>query len=331
MCLLALLPESGWGKPPHVAVPSNAEAWAALPPAEEGPGKPLPAWVRALAPSLPKTAAAMLELDYAQRAESTLPPRLRARLRWTAADANRCDYAKAYARADFKRAGGKAAELDTSSERVATLPEGERLAVEFVLQLSEAAYTVTDAQVARLVALYGETQVVGMALVAAYASFQDRLLLAMGVELEPDGPLPPVAVRFRKPTDSKDKPAEKPQRRVSPPAEDPPAVATHIDDPEWIALPYDSLQERLSRQIKRPRARIPIPDWETVRKNLPASPRRSGAPLRIRWSLLNYGYQPRLALAWNGGLRAFRDESDLPVVYQESLFWVVTRSLQCFY
>ena len=35
--------------------------------------------------------------------------------------------------------------------------------------------------------------------------------------------------------------------------------------------------------------------------------------------------------AWLGGLRAFRQESDVGVVGQESMFWVVTRSLQCFY
>jgi len=54
-------------------------------------------------------------------------------------------------------------------------------------------------------------------------------------------------------------------------------------------------------------------------------------PMRIRWSLLTYGYQPRLTAAWLNGLRAFREESDLEAVFHESMFWVVTRSLQCFY
>jgi hypothetical protein len=279
----------------------------------------------------------MIDLDYAQRAESSLPPRLRAMLRWVAADANRCEYGKTDARADFVRAGGRGDDIDNLSHHLDHLPEPQRLALQLVRQLTEAAYTVTDAQVARLVDLYGQKQVVAIVLVAGYANFQDRLLLALGVSVEPGGPLPPLTVRFRKP---KSAPTGKgpdrntkdvPKRKLSPPAENPPPLPTLIDDPEWTAIPFEALQQRLAGQMNRHQARIPIPEWESVRTNFPPDSPRRNRPTRIRWTLLNLGYQPRLTLAWFGGLGAFRDESDLDMVYQESMFWVVTRSLQCFY
>jgi alkylhydroperoxidase family enzyme len=340
--VLILLPGSIEAAPPaSVPVLTNSEAWKKMPRAEEGGGQRLPVWVRALAVSLPKTAAAMLDLDYAQRVESTLPPRLRAELRWMAADANHCDYAKVYAQADYVRAGGRAEDINTLLHRLDKLPEGERLALQLVRQLVEAAYTITDAQMARLVQLHGEKQVVAIVLVAAYANFQDRLLLGLGVSVEPDGPLPPLKVRFRKPPPVKaasadkgkktDKGKETPQRKLSPPAKNPPPVPKIVEDPEWTALSAATLHESLTRQKDRRRARIPIPDWETVRGRLPTDMPQPDKPIRIKWSLLTYGYQPRLTAAWLGGLRAFRQESDLVMVHSESMFWVVTRSLQCFY
>lgn len=297
-------------------------------------GRRLPVWIRALAVSLPKTAAAMLDLDYAQRMENPLPPRLRAKLRWISADANRCEYAKAYARADYLRAGGQAREIDELPTVLDKLPEAERLALRLVRQLAEAAYSVEDAQVARLIELYGEKQVVAIVLVAAYANFQDRLLVALGAAVEPDGPLPPIKVHFRKPPQPEKSIAskkEKHKRNVSPPAKNPPPLPEKIDDPEWTALSFTALRERLDRQIARPQARIRIPDWKTVHANLPADMPQRDKPIRIQWSLLTYGYQPRLTAAWFGGLRAFREESDLEAVFYESMFWVVTRSVQCFY
>jgi alkylhydroperoxidase family enzyme len=310
---------------------TDAEAWKQMPPAEEGGGQRLPAWIRALASSLPRTAAAMIDLDHAQRVESPLPPRQRARLRWVAADANRCAYARAYARFDYLRAGGDPEDIDQLWQRLDRLPEAERLAVRLVRQLALAAYTVEDRQVARLAALYGDKQVVAIVLLAAYACFQDRLLLALGVSVEPDGPLPPIKVRFRKPPPPNKSAAskKKPPRKVSPPWKDPPPLPEKIDDPEWTAIPYEGLKDKLKGQIARPRARLAIPTWESVRPSLPEPLREK--PIRIKWSLLTYGYQPRLTAAWLGGLRAFHEDSDLDPVFHESMFWVVTRSLQCFY
>jgi alkylhydroperoxidase family enzyme len=309
---------------------TDTEAWKKMMPyLDNEVNQRLPVWIRALAVSLPKTAAAMLDLDYAQRMDSTLPPRLRARLRWMAADANRCEYAKAYARFDYVRAGGKAEDIDQLPHRLDKLPEAERLALQLVRQLVEAAYRVSDEQIARLVELYGEKQVVAIVLVAAYANFQDRLLLALGSAIEEGGPLPPVQVRLRSHAE-RGAPAPRSGNVAAPTANLPP-IPEKLDDPEWSSLSYDVLRERLSKQIARRRARIRIPSWETVRANLPDSVPKPDKPIRIQWSLLNLGYQPRLAQAWSAGRQAFREESDLDMVFYESMFWVVTRSVQCFY
>jgi alkylhydroperoxidase family enzyme len=314
---------------------TDEEAWNKMKPyvADKVSNQHLPMWIRALAVSLPKTAAAMLELDHAQRVESTLPPQLRAKLRWIAADANRCEYAKAHARFDYVQAGGKSEDIDGLSQQIDKLPEAERLALLLARQLVREAYSVGDEHVARLVELYGEKQVVAIVLVTAYANFQDRLLLALGATVEESGPLPPLRVRLRPPPErtNANGSKEKPKRVVSAPATNPPRLPEKLDDPEWSALSFDALRARLNGQIARRKARVPIPDWETVHAQLPADMPQRDKPIRIQWSLLTYGYQPRLTAAWLGGLRAFREESDLEMVFYESMFWVVTRSLQCFY
>jgi hypothetical protein len=43
------------------------------------------------------------------------------------------------------------------------------------------------------------------------------------------------------------------------------------------------------------------------------------------------GYQPELATGWSACTRAFGDEAKQDRVFEESLFWVVTRSITCFY
>ena len=43
------------------------------------------------------------------------------------------------------------------------------------------------------------------------------------------------------------------------------------------------------------------------------------------------GYQPELATAWSACTRAFREESKQDRVFEESLFWIVTRTIHCFY
>jgi len=287
-----------------------------------GGGGPLPAWARALAGALPRTTAAMLELDYLHRAKSPLDAKLRGRMRWTAAHANGCAYAEAYAAADLRRAGASEADLRALAGDQADLPEATRAALAFARKLTTAAHTVTDEEVARLRELYGDKQVVAMVLLLAYANFQDRLLLTLGLPVEDGGPLEPLDVHF--PASAT---ADVPPRR--PPTGRPPSEPLRLADPDWAARDFGQLRQAMATQRARP-PRIPVPSWDEVRANLPPG-YPAGRPLRIRWSLVCLGYQPELASAWSACTRAFGQEARQDRVFEESLFWVVTRSLNCFY
>ncbi len=291
----------------RVALPEDAEAWKRLPPALRGANQPLPAWARALAASLPRTTAAMLELDFLHRARGPLNPALAARLRWVAARANNCRYGQAYAEADLRRAGVSAAAIRDLADDPLAGPDSDALV--FAHQLTRAANTITDAEVARLIGRYGEKQVVAMVLLLAYANFQDRLILALDLPLEGGGPLPPLDVAF--------KPAPFGARLAAPRTAVRSAAANpeREADAEWLGLAFPDLQKGMERQRCRP-----------PRINLP--PQEAEGPL---WGLVCKGYQPELAGAWSACARAFEAEADQDAVFEQSLFWVVTRSLQCFY
>jgi alkylhydroperoxidase family enzyme len=319
-----------WGRPlaaePRFSLLSDAEAWQRLPKAEEGGGGRLPAWARALAASLPRTTAAMLVLDWRQRAASPLDQKLRGKLRWTVARANQCDYSMAYAVADLARVGlspEKIAALDQLDE---STPPAERAALVFARKLTLDGSAVTDDEVAAVKELFGDKQLVAIVLLVAYGNFQDRLVLALGLEVEPDGPLPPIEVRFSETPD--DEPAEVPER--TPPAENPDEQTTpNVAEFDWLSVDFDELQEKLEAQRCRP-PRIAVPSWEEVRELLPPGPDRD-KPLGILWSLVCIGYQPELARGWSACTRGFREEAKQSLVFEQSLFWVITRSIDCFY
>jgi alkylhydroperoxidase family enzyme len=322
--VLLLLDEAAAAGPQAGRFPllDNAVAWKRLPPPEKGAGQPLPAWARALAGPLPRTTAALLELDHAQRAHSPLDPKLRGRLRWAAAQANGCAWGQACAAADLRRAGVGEEEIRALGQGEDRLPAPEREALAFARKMMRAADTVTDEEVARLLKHHGEKQVVALVLLLAYANFQDRLVLYLGLHGQEGATLPPLEVRFR---EEKKSPATKepwPNRAAA-------AGPSGAVDPERVSLTFEKLQEQMESQRGR-RPRIRVPSWEELRKQgTPARP--DGAPLRIRWSLVCQGYQPALAGPWFKCLRTFADEAAQDRVFEESLFWVVTRSLRCFY
>jgi hypothetical protein len=246
-------------------------------------------------------------------------------VRWVAADANHCDYSRVTVEADLRRAGLDDAGLKALSGDRSCLPDDERAALSFARKMTLAADTVTDAEVARLKSLFGEKKLVAMVLLLAYANFQDRLLVALDLPIEPGGPLPPLEIRFAEEVTAPPVPArKKPEGRRAP------FVAERVDDPEWRALDFDDLQSSLSAQRSTP-GRIHVPTWEEVQKVLPPGYPRPKYPLRIQWSLVCLGYQPELAAAWSACTNAFRDEAKQDRVFEESLFWVVTRTIHCFY
>jgi alkylhydroperoxidase family enzyme len=293
---------------PRLPVLSNEEAWAKLPgaPAEV---EVLPAWARMLVGVLPLTTARALELDAMHRTGDRLDARLRALARWSAADANGCEYGRAAAAADFARLG----ERDdlANHER---LPLAERAAVRFSRRMMTEAHAVTDAEVAELLGFLGESRLVALVKLLAHASYQDRILLALGAREEGDVP-PPVATRFARP-------------QPAPPHAQPAPVRNEVRS-ETPTVAWNELRGQLERQKGRT-GRIRIPSRAEVLERL-----GEGHPLAwqagIAWSRASYTYQPELTDAWFGCTGAFRQESDLDVVFQNSVFWVITDALRCFY
>ena len=308
---------------------TNEEAWKAMPPAETGGGRPLPSWARMLARSLPKTTAALLELDYAQRAKNPLDPKLRAAMRLVAAHANGCDYAEAYAAADATRAGlGVEAVKGLASGDFSAFNDDEKAALTFARKITLESSKVTDEEFAALVKAYGEKKAAAMVLTMAYANFQDRFLIVLGAPIEDDGPMPPLEVSFRR---------DALAARGAPPA--PPAISDLPkptgkdlieDDGAWTALSYEELQRKLEAQRKKP-TRLRIPTADEVMKGLPPGATFEGR--RVVWTLVAFGYVPELAapwenLMWTNGIENGRR---FDRAFGLGLFWIVTRTIDCPY
>ncbi len=310
----------------RVPLLSDEEAWKRLPPVESGGGQPLPSWARALAGALPYTTAATLELDRTYRTSDALDPRLAGAIRLTVARTLRSDYGQAYAEFDLRRAGLDQAAIDRLKSDTSTLPASEQAVLSFARRMTTAGYTTTDAEVAGLVESFGEAKVVAIVLQIAYANFLDRMAMALGLTVEPGGPVPPVDVRFAKPS-GPDIPAA---TRPAPPSNPEARTSNTASDPDWSVFNHAQLQEKLEAQRDR-KPRVSIPTWEEFRAALPEGLYPRSKPLRIRWSLLVSGRQPKLGPAWIKCLRVFEEEAKQDRVFEESLFWVVTRSLRCFY
>ena len=54
-------------------------------------------------------------------------------------------------------------------------------------------------------------------------------------------------------------------------------------------------------------------------------------PTRIKWSLVVMGHQPQMGLARLKCLRTFGREANQDRVFEETMLWVVTRTIHCFY
>jgi hypothetical protein len=117
--------------------------------------------------------------------------------------------------------------------------------------------------------------------------------------------------------------------RQAPAAAIPPGELAGLVDPEWSTLEFAKLQKAMEQQRGRAPG-IRVPSWEEVRERRPAGyPVKN--PIRIRWSLVCLGYQPELGAAWSNCLRTFGQEAKQDRVFEESLFWVITRTIHCFY
>ena len=175
----------------RLPVLTNDDAWKRLPGAPSTP-QPLPMWARMYAGPMPLATSAMLELDAMHRTGDRLDPRARALIRWSAADANACEYSKAVAVRDFP-------ELPKLLANPDRLEASERAAMAFARKMMLRAYAVTDEEFKAVHDAFGEEPTVAIVSMLAFASFHDRLILAMNAPLEAEGPLPPLMVKFERP------------------------------------------------------------------------------------------------------------------------------------
>ncbi len=315
---------------PHLPLLETADAWEKFPPCGDGRGGPLPNWARALAGPLPYTTATLLELDAIYRTSGELDPRLRATLRWIAARGVRSRYGEAYAIEDLRRAGADDNDVERLADDAREMTPAERAALQFAHKMTVAAWTVTDEEVAYLVEEYGERPVVAMVLQLAYANFLDRMVLALGVPVEEGGPLPPRQYGFEIPSNVSEVPLATRPDPGEPTDVDPAIELPDVFGEDWSSLAYDQMQQLLDQQRERA-GRVSVPSWEQVIERLPPGLYPPDRPMKIKWSLVVLGHQPELGPAWLRCLRVFGQESQFDRVFAESIFWVITRSLQCFY
>lgn len=293
-------------------------AWALLP--RENPA--LPSWALVLVKPLPRTTGAMLELERFHRAENPLGAGLAAKLRWVAADAIDCDYSRASALADLKRAGATEDEVRRLVERK-PLPN-EKSLVAFARQVTTGAYAITDDHFAALLKQFGPEKMTAIVHTLAFANFHNRIILALGVKVEADGSCPPLSVKL----DGKARaeiatPARPPWKAVI--ATKPPR---QFDAPsEWKDVSFADLEKRLDAQKARS-PRVPMPDPSRF-KDLPPDVKRQTE--KIVWTQVCAGYQPMMTHLWFAALREFQQESRMDPLFGRTLFWIVTRANDCFY
>jgi len=304
------------GSAPRLPVLPNEEAWKRLPGAAPFPQQ-LPAWARQLAGRMPTTTARMLELDALHRSGDRLDARLRSLVRWSAADALGCEYSKATATADLRRARNADADIAAIIASPNGLPALDRAAVAFARKMILEAHAVTDGEVKQLIELGGEERTMALVALIAHASFQDRVILALQPPAEPKQGTAPLAGRFARP------PAPKPTPPKSPPKpESPPDVSV---TPNWVGL-----QRELDEQRARP-GRIRVPTQEQVLARI-GDQHPGKWQNDILWSRVAYGYQPELTDAWFETVGAVRqDTPPMSPIFGNSVFWVVTQATKCFY
>lgn len=294
-------------------------AWRMLPEKKAG----LPSWALLLVRSMPRTTAAMLELDNLHRAKNPLGTVMAAKLRWLAADEIKCDYARQTAAADLKRALGKDTELKRLAGPASGLLPAERMLVTFARKMTRNASSVTDDEVAALIKRYGAEDVVAMVHTLAHANFQNRIFLALHVKVEPGGPLPPVGVSF----DQERLKALKAPARPAWEEFQKAGNGLKLTAPAWKEFSFSQLEQNMETQKNR-KARIPLPD-KTKMARIPPQVRKQAS--RVIWSMVSMGYQPELTYKWFQTFYTFREEARFPRTFPSTMFWIITRSNDCFY
>lgn len=284
----------------------------------------LPVWADRLSEALPESTLALLSLDHLHRQQNPLGAEMAAKLRWVVADAMKSPYGKATAEGDLRQIGLTAEQIVAWQTQVAQQADANQKLWQFTQQLTLAGHSITDEQFAEIHSEWQTEPTVAIIHTIAFANFQNRLWLGLGLELEVGGGVSAV----RPPDDWRHA-----ESRTAPPRPDLSATlqqASVVLDQRrigWNGLDFDLLQSKLASQ-KRRSYRIPLPDKSRL-DYLPDADRQRSE--KIIWSNVSLGYQPELTQGWFKLMRTFNRESELDRVFSNSLFWVVTRSNECFY
>ena len=299
---------------------TDEKTWPLLPKPEAAAARPLPTWARTTARTLPRSTAIILELDELHRTKNPVDARARFMARWVVADALRCEASKTLALADLKAAGATPAEIEALTGSRPGLPAETQRLLSIARQLTVAAWKITDEEMAAVRADLGDPKLVAFVQFVGFANFQDRLILSLGLGDEPTVATPD-GLRFKRPWEGGEVP-KRPALKESAADPKPPTVA----DADWRTFDYAKLQKEMAAQKAR-EPRVSVPTFEDVKRFLP----KDAKPVRIKWSLVCMGHSPVLAGPWGGMLRMFAEESKQDRVFEELLFWVITRESQCFY
>lgn len=306
---------------------SSEEVWKALPSSPLEAKEELPNWARALGTTLPMTTAAMLELDYEYRNTKELSGRLRGLVRLAVARINKSTYGLDVAAYELTKEGIPS-DLVKSWQSGSTqgLSPQERTIVNFCEQLTRRGSSLSEEDYNLTASILSDREMVGLVLLIAYANFQDRLVMALGVPSETtaaahrSAPQFPGLLAYTKSVAPK----------VRKPFTNDAVLDTHDQIATWEPVSVEIVQSSLEHQRLRT-PRINIPSWDEIKNTLEPGMYNPDRPLEIRWSRLVLGKQPELGSAWIKCLRVFEAEAQQDRVFEESVFWVVTKELGCFY
>ncbi len=158
----------------------------------------------------------------------------------------------------------------------------------------------------------------------AWANFQNRIVLGLGIQVEPNGPLPPLDPVLNKESLAR-------LRRSQPPAWNEVQKAkisvASLVRPDWQDQSGTESAKEMELQKSR-QPRIPLPDLGRFAA-MPPDVREQAT--KIVWCRVSMGYQPVLTQTWFETMRIFQQEAALDRVFSNSMFWVITRTNECFY
>lgn len=300
------------------SVPSSAEAWK-----EMKINLPeLPVWARTFADTLPRTTEAMLALDELHRRQNPLGNRLAGLVRWKVAETLQSKYGVAYARYDLERTGLDAEEFAKLSDGTLELSPTQQQCLRLAKKLTLAGYSIQDEEIQELVKLIGPDDAVALVQTVAFANFQIRLCFAVDAQLEEGGPLPAISPL---PSSAPPEPGE--HRKTMDELFLAETTGEYQAPATWRRSPDLQWAPKMVQQTQR-QSRIALPEQDRI-DALDGEDQKSAN--RITWSRVAYGYQPVMTRAWFRCLRAYQQEARPDEVFLNSVFWVVTRSNECFY